>query len=454
MNGHDEEPGRPRLEAGAELDRQVELAHRQFQVLLAATRGEPGSTTAEDALVALRLTLDGLEAAAAELRAGNAELAATRQALELERQHLLAWFDQAPEAYVVTDVAGVVLHANQQAGQLLGTRTAELPGTPLAMYVHPEDRGRLHAVLDGIGEGPVVGIDVRVQPPDGTPAPVTFAVRRGRAPDQAPELRWLLTDGGGAALARSELREELRAARAEVTDRDNVIEWQSTLLGAVAHDLRTPLGVITGTIETLVERGRDLHADRAHELLAAAHAQSAELRTVLRSLLELSRFQLQSKRTDRQTIRVRSLVTSTLEPVDTSGHDVVVEVPPAVVAHIDPDQVARVLVNLVSNAVEHTPEGTTIWITAKAAPDDATALLLTVADDGPGVDDSQKDRVFEPFVHLDEEGSSGLGLAIVRMFASFHGGRAWVDDREGGGAAFHVLLPHAFPAPDGTGPGD
>lgn len=447
MTPHEDEPVRPRRSGGAELDRLVELSRRQFDTLLDTTGKLGAGSTAEEALAALSLTLEELELTAEELRARNEELTADRRMLEQERQRFRELFDMAPEAYLVTDVSGVILHANRQAGRLLGRDVGELVGELLAVFVHGDDRGDLRSLLDQIEEGPVRGIDLRVEPLGGGTTPVALTVRRGTEPDGEPELRWVLTDGGAHALARSELRDQLREARAELADRDHVSRWQGTMLGAASHDLRTPLGVITGTIETMLEHWDDLSQDKGRELLEAAHAQSGKLRGVLRGLLELSQLQLQSGRTNRQTVRVRELVDLTLATLDTASHAVEVDVAPSIVADVDPDQVTRIVENLVANAVRHTPTDSTVRVIATADDDDPTALVLTVEDDGPGIADEHKDLVFEPFVHLDDEGGSGLGLAIVAMFAAFHGGRAWVEDGDGGGARFRVLLPNGFPPP-------
>jgi signal transduction histidine kinase len=88
--------------------------------------------------------------------------------------------------------------------------------------------------------------------------------------------------------------------------------------------------------------------------------------------------------------------------------------------------------------VKHTPASSTIWVRLVTRPDE---VELVVEDDGPGVPDDEKDRIFEPF----RQGAaattgSGVGLALVARFAELHGGRAWVEDRAGGGASFHVTV--------------
>jgi signal transduction histidine kinase len=123
---------------------------------------------------------------------------------------------------------------------------------------------------------------------------------------------------------------------------------------------------------------------------------------------------------------------------DLEGRTVEVDANSAV-APVDAPKVERVVESLIANAVRHTPADARIWI--RVTPRDGGALIA-VEDEGPGVEDEQKEAVFLPFHKADADTpGSGIGLSLVRRFAELHGGRAWVEDRPGGGASFLVLLP-------------
>jgi two-component system, OmpR family, sensor histidine kinase MtrB len=131
--------------------------------------------------------------------------------------------------------------------------------------------------------------------------------------------------------------------------------------------------------------------------------------------------------------------------VDDAGvaaeHTVVVDAP-AFRLPVDAPKLERIVENLVVNAARHTPAGTTVWVHVR--PRDG-GVLLVVEDEGPGVPPELREQVFQPFHKgrnvADHAPGSGIGLALVARFATLHGGRAWVEDRPGGGASFRVFLP-------------
>jgi signal transduction histidine kinase len=104
----------------------------------------------------------------------------------------------------------------------------------------------------------------------------------------------------------------------------------------------------------------------------------------------------------------------------------------------DEGMLERIVVNLLANTVKHTPVDSRIWV--RVGPTDEGAELV-VEDDGPGIVDEEKERIFQPFRQgAAASTGSGVGLALVARFAELHDGRAWVQDRPGGGASFHVTI--------------
>jgi signal transduction histidine kinase len=111
-------------------------------------------------------------------------------------------------------------------------------------------------------------------------------------------------------------------------------------------------------------------------------------------------------------------------------------------AEVDPAKVERIVENLIANAARHTAPETAIWVRVWSEPD---GVVIAVEDAGPGVPEDLQRAIFEPFrqgpTASPHSPGTGIGLSLVAMFAELHGGRAWVQDREGGGASFRVFLP-------------
>jgi signal transduction histidine kinase len=119
-----------------------------------------------------------------------------------------------------------------------------------------------------------------------------------------------------------------------------------------------------------------------------------------------------------------------------------------VVVPIDAPKVERMVENLLVNAVRHTPSNCHLWV--RVTPQDG-GVLVAVEDDGPGVPEELKEVIFEAFrkgTPGEDTPGSGIGLSLVARFAELHGGRAWVEDRKGGGASFRVFLPGRRPEHD------
>ena len=119
-----------------------------------------------------------------------------------------------------------------------------------------------------------------------------------------------------------------------------------------------------------------------------------------------------------------------------------------VIASIDAAKVERIVENLLVNATRHTAPSASLWVRVRPGPG---GVLLVVEDDGPGVPEEMREAIFEPFRQVPGAAHPspgvGIGLSLVARFAELHGGRAWVEEREGGGASFQVVLPD-------SGPGD
>jgi K+-sensing histidine kinase KdpD len=253
------------------------------------------------------------------------------------------------------------------------------------------------------------------------------------------------------AEAREQLAREAQRSQLEVeTER-----LRNALLSSVSHDLRTPLGVITGSASTLLSDDGVLTDAARRDLLATVYEEAERLNRLVANLLDMTRLASGALRVVKEWHPVDELVGVALARVESrlAGRQVDVQLPaelPPVA--VDAVLVEQVLINLLENAAKYTPKNSALSITAHASTSPRGAeMIVEVADVGPGIPVEERTRIFEKFHRLghEREGiSAGLGLAICRGIVEAHGGRIWVDARSGGGSAFRLSLPLTAPPPE------
>ncbi|HEY7477914.1 MAG TPA: ATP-binding protein, partial [Actinomycetota bacterium] len=313
-------------------------------------------------------------------------------------------------------------------------------------HVVDEDRGAaLERLRHAVDAGEDRQLEYRVALPTGNVVwirDLIHVVGRGQL------IRGLMVDITGRkraeeALRRSERKfsEAFRREREAAQRLRTLDDMKNTFLEAVSHDLRTPLTSILGSALTLEQTGHDLSRSDAADLVDRIAANARKLERLLGDLLDLDRLQRGIVTPQRRSTEIAELVRRSVADVDIpDGRSIDVEVEPATVA-VDAAKVERIIENLVSNALRHTPSAAKVWVRAAARDG---GLELVVEDDGPGIPDELREAIFEPFRQAPGSSTAahspgvGIGLSLVRRFAELHGGRAWVEERPGGGASFHV----------------
>lgn len=176
-------------------------------------------------------------------------------------------------------------------------------------------------------------------------------------------------------------------------------------------------------------------------MLSALANRARAMDEMLTVLLDLHRLEHGSVEPNRRPIDLAVIVGEGVAAFEAlRGREVELSLAPAQV-WADPEKVTLILDHLLQNAVRHTPADRRVWISV--TPTDGGAILA-VDDDGPGVADDLKVAIFDAFRQGDTDAAvfgMGLGLSFVARFAEMHGGRAWMEDRPGGGASFRVFLP-------------
>lgn len=308
---------------------------------------------------------------------------------------------------------------------------------------HPED---LPAVLEAerrcVDTGEPFDMDTRMIRPDGSVVWVHDSAVLVRGDDGEPQF-WLgfFHDITEKKQAEEELSHALQLERSSAERLRALDEMKDVFLTAVSHELRSPLAAIIGSARTLEMFGPDLDDDDRVGLVDVIIRKARRLQEIVDDLLDLERLRRGASTLERAPTDLAELVTESLGASGLSDtHTVITDLPPTVVS-VDGTMVARIVDNLLSNAVRYTPPGSTVWLSVRAI---GSGAEIVVADDGPGVPAEQREALFEAF-HQGPEAVAhspgvGIGLALVARFAELHGGHAWVDERRGGGAAFHVML--------------
>jgi two-component system sensor histidine kinase KdpD len=270
--------------------------------------------------------------------------------------------------------------------------------------------------------------------------PVGVLAVRG-LPALATDRALLRTFANHAALAveRAQLREQ--ALHAELLQ--EVDRLRRALLGAVSHDLRTPLASMKVASSTLLDRTISLSDADTAELHGLIDVQTDRLTRLVTSLLDMTRFQAGVLEIHREAWSVLDLIGEAVAGLRAALGDRRVEVslpdwlPTVAVDHL---LVGQVIANLLENADRHAPPGSAVTIAAEVRRGRVT---VSVADEGTGVPAEEREAVFDSFVRFDTGGRSGLGLSIAKTFVEAHGERIWVEDVPGGGARFVFTLPLA-----------
>jgi len=247
---------------------------------------------------------------------------------------------------------------------------------------------------------------------------------------------------GNEALQRA--LEHERLASEELRE---ISATKDALLSAISHELRTPLTVLRGFAELLLAHGDTLSGSNRDAAVVALERNARRLDELLTSILDLDRLGRGAIMLTMRELPLDTLIDEVVEAMELGDRVIGIDVGELTVRG-DRSKLERVIENLLANALKHGPVDAEVSV--RAWPED-DGVTVAVEDRGEGVPDELSETVFEPFERgaADPEVSgTGLGLALVRGFIELHGGRTWVEHREGGGASFRLWLPDDPPAPD------
>ena len=368
---------------------------------------------AHDELAELADALDGTVA----------QLGQTIHTLTEERNRSAAILASMVEGVAVVGGDERILYCNRAFEQILELREGISQGKKVVEALRQAEL--VSAVRQVLTGGEEVTGEVEV----GTIRPRNFSVTA--APVQAAGTR-------SAVLVLHDISELRRLERVR---RDFVAN--------VSHEFKTPLTAIQGFAETLLGGALDDHTNRTR-FVEIIREQARRLARLTDDLLKLSRIEAGRLELELRPINVSALVNGCVETArvkaETKGLRINVELPEGLPpVRGDGAQLGEVLQNLLDNALQYTPPGGQIDVTAHA---NGQEVIFTVADTGIGIPESDLERIFERFYRVDtarsrEAGGTGLGLSIARHIVDAHGGRIWVESAVGQGSRFHFSIASA-----------
>jgi two-component system phosphate regulon sensor histidine kinase PhoR len=336
-------------------------------------------------------------------------------ALERERSETAALVTAMVEGVVACDARGAVVMCNPAARRMLGFR----PDEPLPLL--PEtfrQRAAQEAVVAALAGTTTQGLEVEFD--------------RRRILLSAQPLQ-----GGGAVFVLHDLT---AVRRLEAVRRDFVAN--------VSHELKTPLTVVRGYAETLL--GDEPAADVRRTFLASILANAARMQRLVDDLLDLSRIESGAWTPRPERVALKPLAEQVWSDVvrasDAADRAFTLALAPdAGEVEADPQAVRQVLANILENAARYTPAGGSVTVRSRLRDG---AVVIEVADTGPGIPNEHLPRIFERFYRVDtarsrELGGTGLGLAIVKHLVEAHGGRVEAESRVGDGTTIRVSFPAA-----------
>ena len=335
----------------------------------------------------------------------------------------LGVLDALPDGVVVADGEGTVVRLNAMARTMLGGGEA---GRPLTDVLLLQDQ-------DGndwcTHNAPYAGLSTRTGVPEqawtlpnGQEVLVTARIHRPTPRDEVELVAITLRSGRGRARL----------------DRE-----RSDLVATVAHEIRSPLTGVKGFVQALLNRWDRLTDEQKKLMLTTVNADSDRLSRLIAELLDVARIDtgrlsLYPRPSDVEVLVgrvVASVGAGTSRQVElvTDG-----ELPDI---HVDPDKFTQVVTNLIENGVRHGEGAVTVTATPLPAYHEFSGVLMTVDDEGRGIPEAIRRRVFTKFWKHGERGGSGLGMYLVNGLVRAHGGTLRISDSPSGGARIQIHWP-------------
>ncbi|MEA2579758.1 MAG: two-component system, NtrC family, sensor kinase [Actinomycetota bacterium] len=253
--------------------------------------------------------------------------------------------------------------------------------------------------------------------------------------------------GTHLALENARLAEQLQGSLEQMTE---LARAKDDFVAVVSHELRTPLTSIQGYVKTMLQLAGDLPEDQRKTFLEAADRQSDRLRHMIEQLLVVARLESDVEPVELSLVSIPRLASDVVDELRPQAHGHVFDLrSPSDLPSIQTDEakVHQILSNLVENALKYAPPDTRISLHAEPG---VRGIVISVSDEGPGIPEESRDRIFERFYQVDQSatrrvGGTGLGLYICTKMADAIGARLWLARSADAGSEFALFLPERPP---------
>ena len=350
-----------------------------------------------------------------------------QRALEIE---LDRFFRQSLSFMCVATFDGFLRRFNDTWSTALGYSHDELVSTPYFNFIHPDEKEKVNAALRRLGtDGEITNLEIRMLQKNGGERIILW----------------------NAAADRHE--RQIYATGHDITDIKAVDRMKDEFVSTVSHELRTPLTSIKGALGLMRAKTFGTLAPDMNTMLEIAYKNCDRLVLLINDILDIEKIEAGKMDFRFEPVEivasVRSAVSANQAYADQFGVKLIVETNiPSAIIRGDEGRLMQVMANLLSNAAKFSPEGGQVTVGVIRI---GSAIRISVKDNGPGISESFRGRIFEKFSQHDSSdrrivSGTGLGLSIVRAIVDRHGGRVNFETESGKGTTFHVDFPEADPA--------
>jgi len=349
------------------------------------------------------------------------------EALRQSEAKYRALVESSPDGILSVDQQGKILDCNHSVCVLLGYGREELASLSMDRLLPAKESRSRSVSSDGLLTGESAEVELELQRREGQAIPIwAKLVRSGDREGEGERTTIYMRD---------------------IAERKKLDELKDEFIGLVSHELRSPLTVIIGAINTALDEWHSLSAEELHQLLKDAAIEAEALSHLLGNLLELSRAQADRLLLNVEPVGVQRSARKAIEKLNRQSyppHHLVVDLPGRL-PHVSADELRleRILYNLLENGMKYSPEGSEIRVSARREDDH---LIVSVSDQGEGIPPRDQSKLFKPFHQIGQVipgplGGAGLGLLVCRRLVEAHGGRIWVESEPGNGSTFSFTLP-------------